>query len=395
MGMVRVGWKRAIVATGCLAAAVATMGAAHSGHGSHGKARKPASAGESCPKGMTEGKSPAERDELRAAIFDAVGGAEHRLHHALWHAARGGLSAKESKLLVSSFGPSWKQMHPLCPRPGSDASAPDYNPVGEEFLYMHHQMISMVQEALAAAGKKCLTGWDKVPTPDQWPLPAGSKLEGAKSEQTLRQLQAWDATLQDRAWLSRVSLSQLGWAVEFSVHNNLHMRYATDDPPPGFEAASEIGGAPIPYDGKFPADWIYDRPGYDWLADPYGAAVNPVFWKIHGYVDNLLGKWLDAHGYKTIAEDCEGRSDCYTWHGQWEGEVHLAHADKATRPGSGHSRGPSGPSRETIEFNRKRMKLQHVGVLEGPRGAVKAMPPGQDHREDPLDFVDRSLCSGS
>jgi hypothetical protein len=46
--------------------------------------------------------------------------------------------------------------------------------------------------------------------------------------------------------------------------------------------------------------------------------VNPTFWKLHGWVDDTIVKWLDANGYRTIADQCND-SGCYQWKSTWVG----------------------------------------------------------------------------
>jgi hypothetical protein len=361
----------------------------HGSGGPHASAhRHPSShsGGDQCPSW-----SDTISDAQVAVIRDVMSNRFHRLHHALWHAARGGLTPRENHQLVNAFGASWSQVHPLCPEPGSKSDDPAYNPVGEDFLYMHRQMIGHLRAALAEKGLPCITGFQHPPAPEEWPMP-GDSTEGAKSPQALTQFQEWDRVFRDRAWLSTVSLSQLGWSLEFSIHNNLHMRFSTDKPPRGFNGVAKTGGAPIPFNGKFPNTWSYDSPGYDWLADPYGAAVNPTFWKIHGYVDHMIDLWLDAHGYQAIAENCEGHARCYEWKGTWLGSVPAENSlPRATMPGSPDSGAPIDPT----VFNQKRMRLQRIGVLTSRDLLPRASVPRDSDRAgfDPVAFVNQKLCT--
>ena len=60
--------------------------------------------------------------------------------------------------------------------------------------------------------------------------------------------------------------------LEVTLHNNMHQRWATLNPPTGFTT-----GAPLPYNGVFPTDWPYDNTNYDWLNDTYSSHVNIPF----------------------------------------------------------------------------------------------------------------------
>ncbi len=338
----------------------------------------------------TDHVSPEQQEVINGLVATRF----HRLHHAFWHATRAGLEPSEMTRMVTAFGNSWADVHSVCPAPESDSKSSAYNPVGEDFLFMHRQMIEMLRAGFVSLGLPCISDWQHVPAVDEWPLPDDST-EGAKSPEALRQLQGWDTAFQNTEWLKSHSLSQLGWAVEFSLHNNLHMRYATDQPPTGFNGVAETGGAPLPYDGIYPVDWIYDDARYNWLADPYGAAVNPIFWKIHGYVDHLVGLWLGAHGFDSISTQCHGARRCYTWKGTWLGNIAE---EKVTTPPPRAERPDSSirPSTDTVRFTQRRMRHQRVGVLTAADLAKKrAQRPGSDGPalEDPIPFVNAKLCT--
>ena len=333
-------------------------------------------------------------------INSAMGSREHRLHHALWHSVRGGLEQNDQRTLEAKFGPTWSQAHALCPAPQPNFFAPTYNPAGEDFLYMHRGMIEMLRSELAAAHLPCITGFSKVPTPEEWPLPDHAT-SGAKSAQTLQLLQAWDEKFRDPVWLKAHSLSQVGWSLEYSLHNNMHMRYATELPPKGFGQ----DGAPIPLDGTFPASWKFDDVKYNWLADPYGAALNLTFWKIHGYVDSIIDGWLKANDFETISESCGTTPRCYEWKGKWTGE--LALAPDLPRVGRAKSNGDGLESSSTDAnpdptLARRRIDLQRIGVLKDSDFAPPASSqPGQPRTPrgpvgpstDPYDYALANLCS--
>jgi hypothetical protein len=331
--------------------------------------------------------------EQQAVINAAMGSREHRLHHALWHSVRGGLEQKDQHTLEAKFGPTWAQAHALCPAPQTDMFAATYNPAGEDFLYMHRNMIEMLRAEFASAQVPCIKGFEQVPSPKEWPLPDKSRT-GAKSNQTLALLQAWDQKFRDPVWLKSHSLSQVGWSLEFSLHNNMHMRYATELPPKGFDQ----NGAPISVDGTFPASWNFDDPKYNWLADPYGAALNPTFWKIHGYVDSIIDGWLKANDFDMISDSCGTNTRCYEWKGKWTGELALSR--DLPKVGVG-----LGSSRPDPALAKRRIDLQRIGVLKDSDFAPPTLPP-QDSvshmpraprgpvgpSSDPYDYTLSKLC---
>ena len=118
----------------------------------------------------------------------------------------------------------------------------------------------------------------------------------------------------DPTYLSKKSLGEIGYVLEVSLHNNMHMRWASDNPPVGFKNRPEITAESLKGGLK-----LYDDPKYNWLADPYSAHVNKVFWKLHGLVESVVFHWLSANQKTSIEENCGAKSDCYTWRGTWLG----------------------------------------------------------------------------
>jgi hypothetical protein len=84
-----------------------------------------------------------------------------------------------------------------------------------------------------------------------------------------------------------LSLGALGNLLEFTIHNQMHMRWATVPRDP---VTGTVGGRPA-----FDVQVKWDDPRYDWLGDFYSSHVNPVFWKLHGWVDDRIEDWFRAH----------------------------------------------------------------------------------------------------
>ena len=350
--------------------------------------------------GWTEQITPPHQNIINQMMASRM----HRAHHALWHAVRGGVDAKTSLLVDHSYGMTWNLPHPLCPPPEDNAINKGYNPAGEDFLFMHRQMVNGLRQAFMQAGLPCVRGWSEVPTTEEAALPDSDR-SNAKSEQAFDRMRGWESYFESDEWLKSHSLSQVGFALEFSIHNNLHMRYATTAPPQGFSELASIGGAPLPMNNVYPSAWKYDSPSYNWLADPYGAAVNPTFWKIHGFVDDIINKWLAANSYSRAALDCQGDRKCYQWQGHWTGDASAVNAhmhalmvmDNGSRDPSSVVAGPV--DAPTTEFTRQRMARQQLGVLQipaptrgipqSPGGPVAAPAPAP---EDPYLYVRSSVC---
>ena len=129
----------------------------------------------------------------------------------------------------------------------------------------------------------------------------------------------------------------MGYLVEFSLHNSLHMRFANparqgDDFSPLSAGVNSVAG--------LMADSPFDEANYNYLGNPFSSAVSPAFWKLHGFVDNLVVAWLHENGYATIKDECGLDRTCYTWRSQWVGGMTAAHDHGAM---SGSPRGGGGP----------------------------------------------------
>jgi hypothetical protein len=74
-----------------------------------------------------------------------------------------------------------------------------------------------------------------------------------------------------------------------SVTNAMHMRWSAPphDPETGLPVVS--GRPDDATDGK----WL--NPDYDYLGEFFSSHVNPVFWRLHGWVDNRIDDWFAAH----------------------------------------------------------------------------------------------------
>jgi hypothetical protein len=184
------------------------------------------------------------------------------------------------------------------------------NDSGEDFLYMHRQMIATVDRILARVSDPSyprIVGWTSPPPPDdpEYPVPElpGMGLEEIKSPAYyLGTMAPQAARYATSAYLASVTLGQLGADLEFTIHNDMHMRWA---------APSAVGYRPrTPL--TTPVDPQWDRAEYDYLGDTYSSHVNPIFWKLHGWVDDRIEDWRRVHNVDRIV-----------WKGTWEGP--LAH----------------------------------------------------------------------
>lgn len=248
----------------------------------------------------------------------------HRLRHTVWHTVRSewlspALSdAARAKLRAKGWG---IDDPPFRAEGGLDLT----NGAGEDFLYMHRRMIKMLHEVYASQGESPPPAWNQIPSglgPQIAYRPVRDEQSGRISYVIDREnsgLMVPPATddfmrLTDRsnflffnktALGFRRSLAQLaarlsspifagtqtlgayGNLIEFTVHNWMHMRWASTprDPETG-EPASRA---------RFDISSKWNAAHYDYLGDFHSSHVNPIFWKLHGWVDACIDIWFQAH----------------------------------------------------------------------------------------------------
>jgi hypothetical protein len=252
---------------------------------------------------------PALPEEVRSEIAKR----EHRSRHLLWHGVRNQwlrLRPSAKQEIIREIDPEWEP-----PRPALDAQGNVLrdNDSGEDFLYMHRQMIGVVNDILAEVGDPNypkIEGWERVPPPGDrdYPVPPAwdPGLEEVKSDDYYRDFLApWEEQYTSEGYLKSVTLGQLGADLEWTIHNAMHMRWAAPSPV-GYRPRAPL---------TQPVDPRWDDPAYDFLGDTYSSHVNPIFWKLHGWVDNRIKDWKRAQGIVGPI----------LWKGTWMGPMSHAH----------------------------------------------------------------------
>lgn len=233
------------------------------------------------------------RRELPEQVINIIAQRSQRFHHYLWHRVRNSwlqLTEGEQRS-VRHINPLWVPERPALDRmrrPNRE------NGSGEDFLFMTRQMIAMVNNILAQVDDRDdrrVKGWERVPGPDDpnYPVPSfqGSGLEEVKTREYYEQYMAgWDSLYRQPVYLRSVTLGQLGSDIEFTIYNDAHMRWA---------APSHVGYRPTTaIMGDIDRRW--DSPAYDYLGDTYSSLVNPIFWKLNGWVSDRVEDWKRANG---------------------------------------------------------------------------------------------------
>nr|MDQ3829181.1 hypothetical protein [Candidatus Tectomicrobia bacterium] len=78
-----------------------------------------------------------------------------------------------------------------------------------------------------------------------------------------------------------------GNLLEFSVHGWMHMRWASVPRDP-------VSGK-VEVRDDYDVDTRWDDPKHDYLGDFHSSHVNPIFWKLHGWIDARIEDWFRAH----------------------------------------------------------------------------------------------------
>lgn len=249
---------------------------------------------------------------LHPKVIEKMASRATRLHHYLWHQLRntwllGALDEEQKKEIEKC---KWAP-----PRPAINSSGWDVrNGAGIDFLFMHRQMINAVQDITESNGGdesqvEAVKGWGRVPNPSSqdYPVPEAWEIYGDSYTRTLSNLKEdyyyyalmreWESKYKDFRYLRGMPLGELGARLESTIHNNMHMRWC--DRPWDARTGKQEQGMGRP---DTDINDIWDSPNYNWLGDSYSSHVNPVFWKLHGWVDDRIDDWYlankDTHSIK-------------------------------------------------------------------------------------------------
>ena len=217
------------------------------------------------------------------------------------------------------------------PRPASEADGKEIigNGSGEDYLYLHCELLSFVNYLLADIGDPTyprVEGWERIPPPDDpdypvppaWFFPEGLAVSNAfiarsKTDDFFeRRFKYWERTCTNPNWLRRVTLDELGTTIESTLHDGLRSRWAA--PPAAWRPDPPVPGEPIA-DG-------FDDPRYDFLRDTYAMHVNPIYWRFYGWVQDRVEDWKVANG--VFGRDF--------WKNTWIGKMPEGHEPKGRCP---------------------------------------------------------------
>ncbi|MBY3095656.1 hypothetical protein HFO72_33545 [Rhizobium laguerreae] len=251
--------------------------------------------------------TPADTYTLPQSLIDNSADRVHRLHHAVWHGLRNSwdIIPDDRKQQIRHL--NWEP-----PRVARDLSKGSLkrpyvsNGSGEDFLFMHRQMVDHYRMLVRQAGQTPVE-WITLPepgasdhlvtgdiVPPAWETPEAPnfsrRLQSLKSDQFYwTRLRWWDQQYKDPSYLRTLTLGEFGALMEFSVHNDMHMRWSEQPRDPETRAPSSFGRP----SADFRKRW--DNSKYNWLGEFYSAHLNPFFWRLHGWIDDRIEDWFTAH----------------------------------------------------------------------------------------------------
>jgi hypothetical protein len=253
---------------------------------------------------------------LPEAVISMLAAPEMRLHHQLWHASRDNWD----RLTPDQI--NWLREHNWQPGPVNKERSAGLQPQhlsnhsGEDFLFMHRRMLKAVRDI---AGANTPRGWKRLPEPGSlsdfapqrarksignidgnavppaWAIPDDAAttawLASLRTTATYSgRFRSWEAQYSNPSWLASVTLGELGAWVEFTIHNWMHMRWTSVQRDPARNGLAVHEGR---QDDDFADGWF--KPENDHLGATFSSHVHPVFWRLHGWVDDRVEDWFRAH----------------------------------------------------------------------------------------------------
>lgn len=252
-----------------------------------------------------------ERAPLDPALAAWVIAPQHRVAHQLWHTVRDKwhLLGEDRRVALRTLG--W-QPGPKENERDARGKYKDHNGSGIDFLYMHRHMLGIARTMNAPPA------WQHFPlpvpmaetdrvgfiryfenhearsAPPTWLAPNDEAysigVARIKSRDTFfGNFQVWESRFRDPHYLASMTLGQFGSEIEMTLHDWLHICWAAVPRDPS-------NGVPQPW-ARDPADFSehWFAQSNDFLGDPFSSHVNPVFWGFHGWIDDRIEDWYDAH----------------------------------------------------------------------------------------------------
>lgn len=272
---------------------------------------------------------PLAKYQLQDNVIKHFSDRMHRLHHSVWHSIRNNWNncTPEQQEAIRSL--DWEveggRIALYSPRERSRPIVT--NGAGEDFLFMHRQMVTQYRKLMMEAGEES-PRWLEIPqpgtnvshdmVPSAWAIPDAPtferRLAALKTDEFYwSRLRLWEFQFKDPTYLATLTLGEFGSLIEFSVHNDLHIRWWGVPRDPETNAQLPNGRDLSDIRPK------WDNYQYDTLGDFYSNHVNSVFWLLHGWIDDRIEDWYSAHDWKHPGEIKRIEKGGVQWFepGQW------------------------------------------------------------------------------
>lgn len=247
--------------------------------------------------------------KLPESVKNGLAQRSMRLHHLLWHTVRNNwhkFNPAEQEVFQHNY-PNWVPLKPRFVRYPTGLVMVN-NDAGESFLYMHRQMLAIVNNQLSNSGKPAIVPWETIPAPDDadYPVPGRNTTEDKSDHIYYQELLVREKNLLNPETLRKNNLAQIGAYLESSIHDVLHRRWAEVSP-----------GLMINFPVLDPKNMnpaiasTLDSPDVDWLKHPYSSHVNSIFWVLHAWCDQVIEHWRIANNVSYIE-----------WTDKWVGSKH-------------------------------------------------------------------------
>ncbi len=332
-----------------------------------------------------------ERIPLTAAFLDWLVTPQHRLTHQLWHTVRDKwhLIGNDRRQALRNLG--W-QPGPSGQERDSRGRYKDRNGSGIDFLYMHRYMLGVAAKLGApqawhlfpqprpavetdrVAFLRYFENADGHSVPPTWLAPGDEAysqgMAAIKSRDTYDgNFQVWESRYRDPEYLARMTLGQFGSELELSLHDWLHMCWASVARGPEDQRPMPMARQPT----DFSKAWF--DPGNDFLGDPFSSHVHPLFWGFHGWIDARIDDWYAAQELFHPGQVTRTRIGGVAWFaiGPW-----VEHADPWMGPVShACANGPGIWMGPAVESDLDVMKLALRIALEPRSGLGDALQDSQ------------------
>ncbi|MBF7143916.1 PvdJ/PvdD/PvdP-like protein [Pseudomonas sp. LY10J] len=252
-----------------------------------------------------------ERIALEPAFMQWLITPQHRLAHQLWHTVRDKWHLIGDDRRQALRGLGW-QPGPRGEERDSRGRYKDKNGSGVDFLYMHRFMLGEAAKLGApepwaffplprpavdtdrVAFIRYFENHDGRSIPPTWLAPGDETYSQGMASIKSRDVydgnfQVWESRYRDPEYLANMTLGQFGSELELSLHDWLHMCWAS-------VARAPLNGQPLPM-ARQPTDFAegWFQAGNDFLGDPFSSHVHPLFWGFHGWIDARIDDWHAAH----------------------------------------------------------------------------------------------------